>query len=110
MEIGSSFASGLQGYNRASNRISEESANIAQQTGQQRLQQEQQVQQADNQANNAANQPAQPNQPAELNAQAAPSVTSSLVNMTAELNYAKANVKSIETADEMLGSLIDIRV
>jgi flagellar hook protein FlgE len=32
------------------------------------------------------------------------------VQLVTEQNYAEANVKSIKTADEVLGSVIDIRV
>ncbi len=100
MEIGSTFSSGLQGYQRASNQISEETANINRQT----LAQEQQPQQAE----------AQPTQPQQQALAASNgngnSVESSIVNLNAELNNAQANVRSVETADQVLGSIIDIRV
>lgn len=93
MEIGSAYSSGLQGLQQASNQISQESANINRQT----LAEEPAPQaQADTQAVQQAEQ--------------ARSLESSVVNLNVELNSAQANVRSIETADEVLGSIIDIRV
>jgi len=91
MEIGSAFSSGLQGYQRASGQITEESANIARQT--------------------LAEDTAAPvEEPVVQQQQQAKSLESSVVNLTSELNNAQANVRSVETADEVLGSIIDIRV
>ena len=94
MEIGSAYSSGLQGFQRAEQAITQESANIAQQGAQQR------------QA--LAEDTAPPPQQAVQQQQK--SLESSVVNLTSELNNAQANAKSVETADEVLGSIIDIRV
>lgn len=95
MEIGSSFTSGLQGFQQASNNITEETANINRQT-QQRL------------AEDVP--PEQNTQQAAQQAQQSQSLESSVVSLTSESNNAQANVRAIETADEVLGSIIDIRV
>ena len=91
MEIGSAFTSGLQGFQQASGQISEATANINRQT----LAEEAQPT-AEQQASKAQQQ--------------APSLESSIVTLASESNIAQANVRSIETADEVLGSIIDLRV
>jgi hypothetical protein len=93
MDIGSSFSSGLNGYQQASNQISQETQNINRQALAEPSQEEQ--------------------QPIEAELQSAPpppSLASSVVNLTSDLGNAQANVRSIETADEVLGSIIDLRV
>jgi Sec-independent protein translocase protein TatA len=94
MEIGSSFSSGVQGFQRASNNITEETININRQT-QQTL--------AEAPEGRAEQRIAQ-------EVEQSRSLESSVVNLTSELNSAQANVRSIETADEVLGSIIDLRV
>lgn len=94
MEIGSAYSSGLQGFQRAEQAITQESANIAQQ-GVQRQ----------NLAEDTAPPPEQ-----QAVQQQQQSLASSVVNLTSELTNAQANVKSVETADDVLGSIIDIRV
>lgn len=89
MEIGSAFSSGLEGFQRSSNQISQETANINRQT--------------------LAQEPS-PEAQAAQQAEQSRSLESSVVNLTSELNNAQANVRSIETADQVLGSIIDIRV
>lgn len=96
MEIGSAFSTGLQGYQRAEQAITQESANIAQQGAQSR-----------SLAEDTAAPPPEPQQAVQQQQQ---SLESSVVNLTSELNNAQANVRSIETADEVLGSIIDLRV
>jgi hypothetical protein len=91
MDIGSSFSSGLQGYQQASEQITQETQNINRQTL---------AEPSPDQQSQAAEQPAPPPQ----------SLASSVVNLTSQLGNAQANVRSIETADEVLGSVIDIRV
>jgi flagellar hook protein FlgE len=85
MDIGSTYSSGLQGFQAASGQISQESVNINRQT----------TLGADSQR---------------AEHQQSKSLESSVVNLTSELTNAQANVRSIETADEVLGSIIDIRV
>ena len=102
MELQSAFASGLQGFQRASNGITEATVNINRETtNEQRFRNAQDtaaVEQADQQRQVPVAEPANP------------SLEQSLVQLVTEQNYAEANVKSIKTADEMLGSVIDIRV
>ena len=88
MEIGSSYSSGLQGFQRASEQITEDTANIARQT----LAEEA----------TPAEKPVVREEPQPLQ--------SSIVSLTSGLNNAQANVRSIETADEVLGSIIDVKV
>lgn len=102
MEIQSAFASGLQGLQRASNGITEATVNINRETtNEQRIRNAQDaaaVEQADQQRRAPVAEPVNP------------SLEQSLVQLVTEQNYAEANVKSIKTADEVLGSVIDIRV
>lgn len=104
MEIQSAYASGALGLQRASNRITEATANINRETTNQ-----QRVQNAQDSAVAERNRSAQ-TQPAAETARATPSVEQSLVQLTTEQRNAEANVRSIETADQVLGSVIDIRV
>lgn len=108
MQIQSAFGAGLQGLQRASNGISEETLNINRQTTLNRQQQQQQQQQ---QVDAAQDQQAQVDATARPQ-QAAPAtdVTQSLVRLEQQELSAQANVRSLRTADEMLGSIIDIRV
>ncbi|MCJ8268495.1 MAG: hypothetical protein MJK04_03745 [Psychrosphaera sp.] len=92
MDIGSSFSSGLQGYQQASNQITQDTLNINRQALAEPTEEPQQQE--------VAQPPPPPPQ----------SLESSVVNLTSELGNAQANVRSIETADEVLGSIIDLRV
>ncbi|MFC4653622.1 MULTISPECIES: flagellar basal body rod C-terminal domain-containing protein [Rheinheimera] len=89
MEISSAFSSGLQGYQRASDRVTEATININQQTAASRNQQQLET-------------PAEP--------VSSVSVEQSLVDLNVAQDQAEANLKSVQTADEVLGSIIDIRV
>lgn len=89
MQISSSFNAGLYGLQRASANITEETLNINRQT----------------QNTQSASEP----QTAAVSA-ATPDVTQSLVQLEQQQLLAQANTKSLRTADEMLGSVIDIRV
>ena len=102
MEIGSSFSSGVQGFQQASGQITEETININRQAAQQRenLASEQDAQQVQAPVETPVAQQAAQN----------PSLESSVVNLVSEQHNAQANVRSIETADEVLGSIIDLRV
>lgn len=106
MQIQSAFSAGMQGLQRASDAISEETLNINRQTTQNR-QQEQQVAAAD--AQQTAN-PTPTNAAAEPNRAAGTDTTQSLVRLEQQELLAQANVRSLRTADEMLGNIIDIRV
>jgi|SRR5690606_25069795 len=101
MDIQSAFYSGLQGYSRASAGVTEATVNINRQT---QVNRQNETEQAV--AQTEAAEPAQ-----RLRAQEQPvSLTNSLVQLGQEERLAQANVKSIQTADEVLGTVIDIRV
>jgi len=88
MQISSSFNAGLYGLQRASANITEETLNINRQT--------------------LNTQPT--NDPQTAVVTATPDVTQSLVQLEQQQLLAQANTKTLRTADEMLGSVIDIRV
>ncbi len=97
MEIQSAYASGLQGLQRASNGITEATVNINRETiNQQRVQ--------NAQDRNAVAQQPEPS----VAAPKTPALEQSLVQLATESVYAEANVRSIKSADEMLGTLIDV--
>ncbi|MFN6969410.1 MAG: excinuclease ATPase subunit [Rheinheimera sp.] len=102
MELQSAYASGLQGLQRASTGITEATVNINRETTN-----EQRLRNAQDTA--AADQAAQQRQ-VSVTERANPSLEQSLVQLVTEQNFAEANIKSIKTADEVLGSVIDIRV
>jgi hypothetical protein len=89
MEISSALASGFQGFQRASDAVTEATLTIHQQTAQ-------------------SSQQLAPDFVPEPTA--GPSIEQGLVTLTNELINAEANMKTVKTADEMLGSVIDVRV
>ncbi|CAM5197874.1 hypothetical protein [Alishewanella longhuensis] len=98
MQIQSAFSAGMQGLQRASAGITEETININRQT-QQNRQQEQDLSVQD-----------RPEATPTQAAVPARDVTQSLVRLEQQELQAQANVRSLRTADEMLGSIIDVRV
>ncbi|TLX52233.1 hypothetical protein CWC31_03535 [Pseudoalteromonas ruthenica] len=101
MPVGAIFNAGVEGFNRAQQDVEQATANINRATierqDQQQTQQGRQLQGAN--ANEAVTAPVSQ----------APRVDEELVNLkVAEFN-AKANTESIRTADEVLGTIIDIR-
>lgn len=110
MEIQSAFASGMQGIQRAANGIADASSAINQQTlNRQTLNRENiERQTAETQVQNIEN--TQPAQRALATEQVSPSVNQSLVQLTEQSRNAETNVRSVQTADQMLGSIIDVRV
>lgn len=110
MEIQSAFASGMQGIQRAANSIAEASSAINQQTlNRQTLNRDNiERQTAETQAQNVENR--QPEQAVAASQQTTPSVNDSLVQLTEQSRNAEANVRSVQSADQMLGSIIDVRV
>ena len=101
MEIQSAFNAGLQGFQRASAGVTEATVNINRQTSATREQLSiagTVVPQAD-----AA-------EPSLSSQRPAPSVEQSLVQLTSESRNAEANVRSIQAADDALGTIIDVRV
>ena len=98
MDIQSAFTSGLQGYQRASAGVTDATRDINRQTTANRQLETEQAQ-----AQSAQQpRPVQSTEPAPL--------TDSLVRLTSEERNAQANVRSIQTADDVLGTVIDIRV
>lgn len=100
MQIQSAFSAGMQGLQRASAGITEETININRQT-QQNRQQEQEL---------TVQQQPEVAPPAAQAAAPARDLTQSLVRLEQQELQAQANVRSLRTADEMLGSIIDVRV
>jgi hypothetical protein len=97
MEIQSAFASGLQGLQRASNGITEASVNINRDAvNQQRAQNAQ-----ESRAATARPEPV-------VTAEKTPALAQSLVQLASESVYAESNVRTIKSADEMLGTIIDV--
>ncbi|MDR6984818.1 flagellar basal body rod protein FlgG [Rheinheimera pacifica] len=101
MDIQSALYSGVQGFQRASAGVTDATIDINRQTRANRL----------NETEQAVTQAAPAEQPRQLQTAEQPgSLTSSLVQLGQEERNAQANVKSIQTADEVLGTVIDIRV
>lgn len=102
MPIGDVLNNGIDGYNRASQGIERATADINRATLSEqdlfKLAQQRQLQGAS--PDEALTSPA--SQPAEID--------EALVNLKVEVFNAKANIQSIRTADEALGTLIDISV
>ncbi len=101
MPISSVFNNGVEGYNRASQCIEKASAQISRasidQQDDAQLAQQRQLQGA--RPEEAVTPPV--SQPARID--------EALVNLKVEEFNAKANVNTIQTADEVLGTLIDIK-
>jgi hypothetical protein len=102
LDIQSAFASGLQGLQSASYGITEATVNINRETTNQQRQL--------NAREDAAVQQASADRVTLTSESQIPSLTQSLVQLNTEQINAEANVRSIQTADEALGSVIDIRV
>ncbi|PKM17247.1 MAG: excinuclease ATPase subunit [Gammaproteobacteria bacterium HGW-Gammaproteobacteria-15] len=101
MDIRSALYSGVQGFQRASAGVTDATIDINRQTRANRL----------NETEQAVTQAVVAESPRQLQTAEQPgSLTSSLVQLGQEERNAQANVKSIQTADEVLGTVIDIRV
>ena len=100
MEIGAAMNSGLQGMQRANQQVSEASQEIASAAGRN------DVQQQDN-ANTNGGQPATETATETAQSVNAASTTESLVSLNEGQTNFEANTRTVETADEMLGTLID---
>lgn len=99
MEIQSAFNAGLQGFQRASAGVTEATVDINRQTN------------ANQQQTNAAEaEMRQAQTPAQASERQVPSVAQSLVQLTSEARNAEANARSMQAADEALGTIIDVRV
>ena len=100
MQIQSAFSAGMQGLQRASAGVTEETININLQT-QQNRQQEQDLRVQDRTETT----------PTQTHATTPKrDLTQYLVRLEQQELQAQANVRSLRTADEMLGSIIDVRV
>ncbi len=106
MPINDALQSGIQGFERASQGIEQAALDINRQTQTQQQQDElAEARQAEAAATNeAATQPVQDATRVEPQR-----VDEALVNLRVEEFNARANVNSIQTADEVLGTLIDTR-
>ncbi|HSG50934.1 MAG TPA: excinuclease ATPase subunit [Rheinheimera sp.] len=101
MDIQSALYSGVQGFQRASAGVTEATVNINRQAEANRQ----------NETEQAVAQTAATERQASLQtSEQPPSLSSSLVQLGQEERNAQANAKSIQTADEVLGTVIDIRV
>lgn len=100
MNIQSALYSGMQGFSRASAGVTDATININQQT---------QVNRA-SETERSAGQASVSEPVANLRTLQPASLTNSLVQLGQEERNAQANVKTIQAADEMLGTVIDIRV
>lgn len=108
MDISSAYNSGAMGLQRAAKGMTEATVNINRETtNQQRVQNAQQ-----NAQDAAAVQQTTARQNTVMNSATSgtPSLEQSLVQLNVEQRSAEANVRSMQTADEVLGSVIDIRV
>jgi flagellar hook protein FlgE len=101
LEIQSAFNAGLQGVQRASSGVTEATVNINRQTSANR----EQVAAAENEVRQAE----APEQTRSSQSQV-PSLAESLTQLNTESRNAQANVRSIQAADEALGTIIDVRV
>ncbi|MCE2594748.1 hypothetical protein K6Y31_07955 [Motilimonas cestriensis] len=100
MNIQSAFSIGVEGFQRAQQQVTQSASNIAQQT----------IDSANANGNAGIVQDAQTSAtllPADRTQQ---SVVTELVNLTVAEHQAKASAKTISAADEMIGSIIDIKV
>ncbi|WP_286741744.1 hypothetical protein [Pseudoalteromonas sp. UBA2102] len=102
MAIGSVFNSGVEGFNRASQGIERASAEINRAT----IEEQDDTQLAQQRQLTAA----RPEEAVTAPVAQPARVDEALVNLKVEEFNAKANRQSIQTADEVLGTLIDIKV
>ncbi len=102
MPIASVFNAGVEGYGRATQAAEQATRNINRATlDQQDASQQQQSRQL---------QAASSNEAVTAPVSQTPNVTEEIVNLKVAEFSAKANAKTIQTADEVLGTLIDVRV
>lgn len=94
MDIQSTFNSGLQGFSNAQQSANEASAAIASGV----------VRNESSTTQDNASQPLQQSQPDSVN------LSQEIVNLTVAEYQAKASVEVIDSADEALGTLLDVRV
>ncbi|WP_281559255.1 hypothetical protein [Thalassomonas sp. RHCl1] len=110
MEIQSAFNAGVQGFQRATEDVNRAASDIAQNTAvnrnaEQELQSQQGLESANTTENTATN-----NVNAVSANQAPAGLTESIVNLKVAEVQARSSAEVIQTADETLGTLIDVRV
>lgn len=94
MDIQSAFNSGVQGFQKATEDANKAASNIVSNTV------------VDAQAVNESKQAAEP----KLQTQTQPNLTQSVVDLKVAEYQAKGSAEVIKTADEALGTLLDVRV
>ncbi|QOL26217.1 hypothetical protein LP316_02640 [Thalassotalea sp. LPB0316] len=97
MEIQSAFNAGVAGYNNATEAATEAASNIARETAR-----NDQAQQTLETEQTPAPQPTTTNEPVNL--------TEEVVNLRVAELQAQASAQAIQTADDTLGTLLDVRV
>ena len=102
MPIGSVFNNGVEGFNRASQGVEKASAEINRAT----IEQQDDAQLAQQRQLTAA----RPEEAITAPVAQPARIDEALVNLKVEEFNAKANTQSIQTADDVLGTLIDIKV
>ena len=95
--MNSAFSAGVQGLNNASNSMSESASNIARA-------------QIDNGNGDLANQASLYSLNELASEQAPVNLTNELINSRVQQFNAQSSIRTIQTADEVLGTLIDVRV
>ncbi|WP_404401216.1 hypothetical protein LG288_01185 [Idiomarina seosinensis] len=100
MEINGAMNAGLQGLQRASQQVTEASAEIANASGRNDVQQQTNAQSAGNTA--ATESASETSQAVSAN-----NATDSLIGLQQGETSFEANAQTVATADEMLGTLID---
>ncbi|WDE11652.1 hypothetical protein [Thalassomonas haliotis] len=109
MEIQSAFNAGVQGFQRATEDVNRAASDIAQNTAVNRnAEQELQSQQGSEAVNTAENTTA--NTVTASATEAPRGLTESIVNLKVAEVQARSSAEVIQTADETLGTLIDVRV
>jgi flagellar hook protein FlgE len=98
MEINSAFSSGVSGLNKASEQLTEASQNIA----------ELNISSENSNSSNASKE--EPVPVATISSYSAEPVTTDVINMKLAEVQAQAAAKVITTADDMVGSLINVSV
>lgn len=99
MEIQSAFNSGIQGFQKATDEASQAAANIVAETSASR---------DESIISQASTSQASTSQALTNNAQKIPDLNQSIVDLKVAEFQAKSSVQVIQTADEVLGTLLDV--
>lgn len=106
MQIQSAFNAGLEGFNKATEDANQAAANIVAQTT---FNNDGENESAENE-NNIQNSASAPSTPEVQNINNVPSINQSIVDLKVAEFQAKASAEVIQTADQALGTLLDVRV